>query len=773
MTKKVLASAALLATISSFAHAQNVNVSAPSNAQPDSAQSRAVEEIIVTARKRAESIQEVPAAVSTLSGAQLENLGGVTSIKDLASLLPGVALVDTGNINTEINIRGAGAGTARTANVDSPLAILRDGNSISGGNIGGRTFTRADLFDLERVEVIRGPQGSLYGVNAVGGVLNAISRKPGSSLGFSLAADYSDTIGRTAIDAIANIPLLNDRLSVRLGLQNVEKTGGFFFNTFTNSYGDIEEYQGGRLSVRISPTPSIDMLLVYDQSEEVSASNRIKSVNAVNDPTTAVTQRGPVDIDGPFLYAHNTPNQVDRELKSLSLQFSADIPWGVLSSTSGWRKRDTVFQQDEDGSAPGYATAPFPAATCATRSCITIFADKTEMSSSELKFAHAGSGSVDWSIGVNVLNKVTDFATISDGRTTSATVTTPSATANNASANTEEENQWGVYGALTWRIDDRITLDAAVRHSKSEKDFNAFAIQRIGTSPTISCLYLTPFAETNSACIRTPTTIADDFSVTAPTLALKAKITDRLRVFGSVGKGFRAGGFNGNSVLDNGIPSSFTPEETLAFEGGMKFEVAGANATISLFENRFDDLLVTVARIGPDLVSRNYRFNAGKATTRGLDAEVFGRLPIPADYGILSYTLAYNYLTGGINAGPYSGKDVEGSPETTYTLTSNYLKRLSNGMSFGSFISYRGTRGGYTNTVQINNLVRMVDTDLFDGGIFAEVGSVRLTLQAENLTDETYVSLRDPTRDVYGNPRTVSLRLSYKFGSEARQGGRR
>lgn len=771
--KRTFSSAALLAALSSTAHAQTPPLQ---NEQPGTAttsQSNAAEEIIVTARKRAEAIQDVPAAVSSLSGAQLENLGGITSVKDLAVLLPGVALVDTGNINTEINIRGAGAGTARTANVDSPIAVLRDGNSISGGNIGGRTFTRADLFDLERVEVIRGPQGSLYGVNAVGGVLNAISKAPSNALGFSLAAEYSDTIGRTAFDAVGNFPLIDDVLAVRVGVQNVSKSGGFFLNAFDNTYGDDESYLGGRVSVRFTPSQTFEALLIYDQSDEKSASNRIKSVNAVNDITTLVSQRGPVDIDGQFVYSHNTPNTVDRNLKSVSLVMNLETAIGALTSTSGWRQRDTRFQQDEDGSSPGYATLPFPTATCATRSCVTVFTDETEMSSSELKLAHDGDGAFDWALGANILNRVTDFATISDGRTTSATVITPSATANNASANTEEENQWGVFGALTWRVDDRFTVDAAVRHSKSKKDFRAFVVQRIGTSPTITCGYLTPFSETNTACIRTPVVIDDTYSVTAPTLSVKARITDRVRMFGSIGQGYRSGGFNGNSVLDAGIPSTFTPEKTLAFEGGVKFEAAGANGTISLFSNDFDDLLVTVARIGPDLVSRNYRFNAGKANTRGIDAELFGRLPIPSEYGVFSYTLAYNYLTGRIKEGPFSGRKVEGSPKSTYTATGNYQKRLSNSFSFGGFLSYRGTRGGFTNTVQINNLVKMPDLNLVDGGLFIEMSNIRLSLQAENLTNKVYVSLRDPTRDIYGNPRTVSFRLSYKFGSEARRPDRR
>jgi iron complex outermembrane receptor protein len=150
----------------------------PALAQSADAGATDGDEIVVTARKREERIADVPASVTSLSGEQLEELGGLTDIKDLSFLTPGLAFVDTGNINAEVSIRGAGAGTARVTGVDAPIGVLRNGANISGGNIGGRTYTRADLFDVERVEAIRGPQGALYGVNAVGGVLNVISARP-------------------------------------------------------------------------------------------------------------------------------------------------------------------------------------------------------------------------------------------------------------------------------------------------------------------------------------------------------------------------------------------------------------------------------------------------------------------------------------------------------------------------------------------------------------------------------------------------------------------
>jgi iron complex outermembrane receptor protein len=233
--KKIVQGAALIAAISGSAAAQTPGQQQPP--PPPTTQEAGEEDpgrdvVLVTARLVEEEVQDVPAAVTGLSAQQLEDAGGIKDIRDLSYLLPGLAFVDTGNINAENNIRGGGAGTARTAGVDSPIAVLRDGASITGGNIGGRTFTRQDLFDVSRVEVTRGPQGALYGVNAVGGVMQAISQRPKSEPGASVRTTWSPEIERIGIDAIANMPL-TDTLGARIGIQMADKSGGFFNNVIT------------------------------------------------------------------------------------------------------------------------------------------------------------------------------------------------------------------------------------------------------------------------------------------------------------------------------------------------------------------------------------------------------------------------------------------------------------------------------------------------------------------------------------------------------------
>lgn len=767
--------AALLALLSggaTAAYAQNTPQPAPPlPAEQDADRDR--DTVVVTARRREELVQDVPAAVTGLSAEQLQDAGGVKDVKDLSYLLPGLSFVDTGNINAENNIRGAGAGTARTAGVDSPIAVLRDGSSITGGTIGGRTFARQDLFDIARIEVTRGPQGALYGVNAVGGVMQAISQAPKPELGASVNYTYSPDIDRRAIDAIVNVPI-TDRLGVRLGAQSVQRDKGFFYNTFTRDYSDVEVYTGYKGSLEWTPTDNLRIFLVADTSDDTGASNFIRSVNRQNDATIASTTVGPADIDGPFVHSMNTSNETDRNIKN----YNGSIEWktslGTLTSTSLYRERTTVFRQDADQSAPGYATPPFPAATCATRLCTTNFLDHTELTSEELRLAGDFNAAISYMIGANIQGRQSEFATVVDGRTTSATNLAPSTTANLSSTAKEEELQTGAFASLSWQATDRLTFDGAVRYNNSEKNTDAYTIVRGAATGVCTTIYTDPFNAPvlQPTCLRTRNILDETFSTTAPSLSAKYEITDNLRVFASAGIGYRAGGFNANSVLDPQITPTYKPEKNTAVEAGAKWEALGAFFTLTGFHNQFDDLLVTIDTLGPDNVSRNSRFNAGKAKTYGVDFEAFGFKRLAAGWGTLDYFGAINYLTGEIESGPYAGRTVEGSPEWTYTGTVTYRKPLFGDFNFVGSTSYRGQRGGYTNTTNINNQVEAPALDLWNASVGIQNSRWRYSIEARNLFDETYESLRDPARSVYGDPREIRFTIGVALGSEERRSRR-
>jgi len=719
-------------------------------------------------------VQDVPAAVTGLSARQLEDAGGIRDVRDLSYLLPGLAFVDTGNINAENNIRGGGAGTARTAGVDSPIAVLRDGASITGGNIGGRTFVRQDLFDLARVEVTRGPQGALYGVNAVGGVMQAISQRPKLDPGASVRMMWSPEIERIGVDAIANMPI-SDTLGARIGIQFADKSDGFFYNTITGKAGDVEEYWGYKGALEWQPLDNLNVLLIADGSNEISPSNVIREVGEQNDPSASPSEVPPPDPDGPFTYGMNGINSSEREISNYNLQVAWDTDFGTLTSTSLYRERTTDFASDTDRTAPGYALLQQTnlLGTCATRSCDTIFFDHTELTSEEVRFNGDLSDTISYIVGANIQGRQTEFTTVLDGRTTSAANLNPSATGNLSQGVKEEELQTGAFASVSWEILDPLTVDAAVRYNHSEKKTDAFTILRGPATGPTSCVlvYTDPIRAQieRPDCLRNRNVLEETFNTTAPSASVKYEVTDNLRLFASAGIGYRAGGFNANSISDPQIAPSYNPEKNTAYEVGAKFELWDAFFTLTAFENQFDDLLVTIDTTFNG-VSRNSRFNAGEAYTRGVDFEVFGGSVLPEGWGRLDYNGAINYLTGEIESGPYAGRTVEGSPEWTYTGTLTYRKRLMDDWRFVGSASYRGQRGGYTNTTEINNMVEMPDLDLWNASLGVENRQYRFAVEARNLFDETYISLRDPLRSVYGDPREIRFTFAIAFGSEERRG---
>jgi len=774
--KKIVQGAAIIAAFTGGAAAQTPGQppAPPAASQQTDEQAASRDVVVVTARLVEEEVQDVPAAVTGLSAQQLEDAGGIKDIRDLSYLLPGLAFVDTGNINAENNIRGGGAGTARTAGVDSPIAVLRDGASITGGNIGGRTFTRQDLFDVARVEVTRGPQGALYGVNAVGGVMQAISQRPKSEPGASVRTTWSPEIKRFGVDAIANMPFSNE-LGARIGIQIADRSSGFFNNVITGKAGDIEEYWGYKGVLEWQPLDYLNVLLIAEGSNEISPSNVIREVGQRNDPSAPAAEVPPADIDGPFTYGMNGINSSEREVSNYNAQVEWDMGFGTLTSTSLYRERTTDFASDTDRTAPGYPTPPQTnlLATCSTRSCDTIFFDHTELTSEEVRFASELNDAISYIVGANIQGRQTEFTTVLDGRTTSAANTAPSPTGNLGQGVKEEELQAGAFASISWQIMDPLTLDAAVRFNHSEKKTDAFTVVRGPATGATSCVlvYADPIRAQieRPDCLRNRAVLEETFNTTAPSASLKYEITDDLRVFASAGIGYRAGGFNANSVLDPSILPTFTPEKNTAYEVGAKFELWDAFFTVTAFENQFDDLLVTVDSTF-NAVTRNWRFNAGEAKTRGVDLEVFGNAFLPEGWGRLDYNGAVNYLTGDIESGPYAGRSVEGSPEWTYTGTMTYRKQLMDDWRFVGSASYRGQRGGYTNTTQINNLVEMPDLDLWNASIGVENRQYRFGIEARNLFDETYVTLRDPLRDVYGDPREIRFTFAIAFGSEERSG---
>lgn len=198
--------------------------------------------VIVTARKRQETLNDIPVSGTVIGEETIADIGGLVDPNQLGELLTGVSIDDEGN--AEYFIRGAGTGRGQLA--ASATTQMRNGAEIAGG-FGGRAYQRIDQFDTRQIELYRGAQGSLYGRNAVGGVFNLINNAPVGNFEYSLLTSYDFTKGETRLEGIVNTPLIEDRLFLRVGLM-AEDEKGLYTNDFFDEPGVPYALGGARVA---------------------------------------------------------------------------------------------------------------------------------------------------------------------------------------------------------------------------------------------------------------------------------------------------------------------------------------------------------------------------------------------------------------------------------------------------------------------------------------------------------------------------------------------
>jgi len=245
--KHLLASAAVVALAAAHpaladsadqAPAQNAATTPPSDSG----------DIIVTARKRAESIREIPSTVSAVTALQLAQRGPITGTADLLSSIQGVRFNNVGGSNlSEISIRGSG--TERATGADSGIGLYVNGAYAGSSTLSGRNFKNIDYFDLDRVEVQEGPQGALYGRNSEYGDVNIVLAKPTFSDSGSISDTFTGGLDQNHVTAVIN-KKLSDDFAVRIGGENYSQTKGFYYDPINNRYYDKTSGWDGRAQVR-------------------------------------------------------------------------------------------------------------------------------------------------------------------------------------------------------------------------------------------------------------------------------------------------------------------------------------------------------------------------------------------------------------------------------------------------------------------------------------------------------------------------------------------
>ncbi|NOY17684.1 MAG: TonB-dependent receptor plug domain-containing protein, partial [Gammaproteobacteria bacterium] len=230
-----------------------------------------LEEVIISARRRDEKLMDVPDAITVISKADMDLLV-LDSMADYLRQIPGTILVNGGpEYLSDISMRGQGGG--RLGFSESATGIYRNGSYIAGGGFGGRSLSRMDFFDMESLQAYRGPQGALYGRNAVGGAVNVISKRPSDTSEGWAKIGY-DSFERTLLEAVINVPA-NDKFAVRFGGYYLDQDDGFITDINTGATLDRNNQKGVRIAAEARPTDAftINLTVEYRESEVASFSS--------------------------------------------------------------------------------------------------------------------------------------------------------------------------------------------------------------------------------------------------------------------------------------------------------------------------------------------------------------------------------------------------------------------------------------------------------------------------------------------------------------------
>lgn len=536
-------------------------------------QASVLEEVFVTATKREQSAQDVGIAISAYTGNQLEQLG-FDNAQQVTAMAPGVHTIQpNGEANYAIAIRGV-ASSDFTTNVESPVALYVDEVYVS--QMSGAGFM---LFDMERVEILRGPQGTLFGRNATGGLVHYITRKPTAEVDGYLKGTVGDYDQYRIEGAVGGG---NETVSARL-TASYHENEGYITNRLDpgNKLNNADDL-AVRLQVLFSPQENLDILFNARVSEQDIRTGFFENVSSIRTGELTPGEFNPVlgyiDNDGD-VYAgdYDDPGFNDLETNGFSVTLNWQFDNFNLTSISDISNVERAYVEDSDAS-------PAPVFN------LFLLTD-AEQVSQELRF-DGETETFNWVAGLYYMDlKIKDangaitepfigpvYDEIGIGRT-------PGAEAGLDNPYTSDLESISLFGQVDVPLSDELTLIVGGRYIQDEKDF-AYATKAV------------EFLEPDSRALNAGSNIANVVELAtyegsrkdkewSARLQLDWMANDDLLVYGGWNRGVRAGGFNApifplSPPLDyDDATMSYDPEQLDAFEIGFKSTLAGGRAQLN------------------------------------------------------------------------------------------------------------------------------------------------------------------------------------------------
>ena len=509
-----------------------------------------LEEIVIKALKRDSSLQEVPAAVTVFSSTAIEQQN-ITRPADFIELTPNVVLTDSNNAGeTLITVRG----DAQTRNTEAPVAVVVDGVVLTG-----RNSFNGELFDLEQIEVLKGPQGYLYGRNAIAGAIVITTREPRNE--FEGQASFGQGTGEESRARFSiGGPVIEDELFIRVSGAYVDREG-FYRNVTRQDFEDPFDEKSGRLRLIWKPSDELKVDLRASSSRVSGGATQFSPQSLITDLQTS-PQAANIDVND----VHDIPfvRNVDGRNEQAKDSFSARIDWesraGTLTSVTTYDDVLDVFASDD-----------FPYASTADRTQFNVVSH--EARSWEIRFLSPMDKRLRYIVGAyytDIENAPNIHAAIGvdpGGFVLNAFDPIPAGQPNETVSfisDDVETRAWAVFAIVNWDLSRDLELTLAGRFDREAKETE-------DVSP--------PEFSPSSGEKRSQT-----FEEFQPKINLTWQANSDWMIYGGYAKGFQAGGFNGTqtSARTNGaVPNDFGESTADNFEIGFKSTLLGGDLVLN------------------------------------------------------------------------------------------------------------------------------------------------------------------------------------------------
>jgi len=567
--------------------------------QPAAAQ---IEEVIVTAQKREQSLQDVPAAVSAFTSQTIREQG-FSDLLDVQGHTPGLQISNFSVGQPEISVRGISTKEDGAAASDSTVV------SVDDVYIAARTAQIFDIFDLERIEVLRGPQGTLYGRNSIGGSINLVTMKP--------SADFLVRLEQTfaRFDRYDTRGLINGALAENVfgKLSFSRRIADGYTDSLVAGVSDAHDadsiYGRGQLLWQISDRTEV-LFSVDIGHDDVGPTNREpvggtgRSGNGNNlDPIAVNVALG--GANDPFNSLAESEGFMDREVYGVSAKLTHEFESVTLTSITALRRSEFDWLEDSEGLPPAASGAPGGPPTDGFFLDVNDEAvERASQFTQEFRLSSRAFDRMDWVTGLF-------FTAERIGRT--ETFDFPAIAGGSRHQSIQKSNTlaWAIYGQATYDVTDRVRFTAGGRYSFESKSFTAAGEVETGVP-----LIVQSFTAVNAD---------DTWTNFTSRLALDFDLTDDVLLYASVAEGFKSGGFTGSPTTAARASTPFEPEEATNYEVGVKSRLfeQRLQANVTGFWTDYDDLQVTEFFSPPGSPFGEFiTENAGSAETKGVELEL-------------------------------------------------------------------------------------------------------------------------------------------------------